>query len=132
MIVRLSLKNITSFYLQIMFNYIDILKIKKLREFMSEDQINGIFDQFFNPNISGKQAVSDAFLANDRTSIINAVHSLKGAASFIGLSSITEYCQKIESQIDEETLNASLLDGFEFVWKESQREVEELLRTINP
>jgi HPt (histidine-containing phosphotransfer) domain-containing protein len=96
---------------------------------MSEDQLRDILAQFFDPAISGKQDLVYGILSKDSAAIISATHSLKGAASFIGLSTISSTCETIEENVKNNQLHfQNVLINFETEWSETQAEIEELLK----
>jgi HPt (histidine-containing phosphotransfer) domain-containing protein len=108
---------------------INPLKLNELRKFMSEQQIIALFQSFLDPTISGKEKLILAFQEENPKRIMEMAHSLRGAASFIGLQWIVDYCQKIELQVSEDPMPPlkPLLLGFEQIWIETELGIEQVI-----
>jgi HPt (histidine-containing phosphotransfer) domain-containing protein len=108
---------------------INPFKLNELRKFMSKQQIIALLHSFLDPTISGKEKLILAFQEGNPTRIKEMSHSLRGAASFIGVQSIVDYCQKIELQLSEDPMTPlkELFLGFEQTWIETELGIKQVI-----
>ena len=79
--------------------YINVHQIDKLRQFMSPEQLLGMFKIFFDPIKSGKDSLSNSLINQDIDSILKNAHFIKGSSSFMGMQGIYDFCVHIEAEL---------------------------------
>ena len=104
-------------------NLIDEEQIRKLLSFMSQEQLGDMFQRFFEPVSSGKNALIDAIEQKDIETLRKQAHFIKGSSSFLGMKTIYEICNHIVEILHSDAPPdlTSLSIQFENAWISSQR-----------
>jgi len=115
-------------------NLIDEEQIRKLLSFMSQEQLGVMFQRFFEPVSSGKNALIEAIEQHDIETVLKQSHYIKGSSSFLGMKTIYEICNHIgeilnsDAPLDLTAVSVQL----ENAWINSQQESEAFLKKILP
>jgi len=104
--------------------FINVQQIDKLRQFMSQEQLLDIINDFFDPISSGRDSLSHSLMSHDVDSILKAAHYIKGSSSFMGMQGIYDFCILIETEVrlKKDPPFEQLHQEFEAIWTGSKIE----------
>jgi HPt (histidine-containing phosphotransfer) domain-containing protein len=104
--------------------FINVQQIDKLRQFMSQEQLLDIINDFFDPISSGRDSLSHSLMSHDVDSILKTAHYIKGSSSFIGMQGIYDFCILIETEVrlKKDPPFEQLHQEFEAIWTGSKIE----------
>jgi HPt (histidine-containing phosphotransfer) domain-containing protein len=105
-------------------HYINVQQINKLRQFMSQEQLLGMIKLFFDPNKSGKDALSNSLINQDVDAILKNAHFIKGSSSFMGMQGIYDFCVRIDTELklEKDPQFEQWQQEFESIWICSEAE----------
>jgi HPt (histidine-containing phosphotransfer) domain-containing protein len=104
--------------------YVNVQQIDKLRQFLSQEQLLVIINNFFDPVSSGKDSLSQSLNSHDVDSVLKNAHFIKGASSFMGMQGIYDFCIFIETELalKKDPPFEQLEQEFEAIWTGSKIE----------